>query len=92
MLALLDQTRLLVSKLSSADRTLLLLVLAGTEGHHVALAAATPVIGAGSGLLGNGHIDILRKTRISWVVVCHDVALAWSNDVSTVSRSAYICA
>jgi hypothetical protein len=78
MLAFLDQTWLLVPKLASANRALLLLVFVGTESHHVALAAAAPVVSASRGFLGNGHIDILRKARISCVVVCHDVALTWS--------------
>lgn len=79
MLALLDQARLLMAVLASADRALFLLLLfARTKGDHVALAATAPMIGACGGLFGvvRGSIDVLRKARICCAIVGDDVALA----------------
>lgn len=84
MLALLQQARLLVSGLASADRTLLLLVIACAEGHLVALAAATPVVGTAScWFMAGWCLYVLGQARICGAVIGHDVSLAWMNPVST---------
>jgi hypothetical protein len=68
-------------RLAFADRTLLLrFLLARAECHHVALAAATPVVSSSGGFrLGvvAGSVDVLREARIVWVIVGDNVALAW---------------
>jgi hypothetical protein len=77
MLALLDQARLLVTGLASADRALLFLVFACAESNHVTLAAATPVVGPTSGWLVAGRYPyVLGQARIFGVLVGHDVSLA----------------
>jgi hypothetical protein len=80
-LASLKQAWLLVCGLAFADRTLLLgLLLASAKSHHVALAAATPVVSTGGGLwlvVVTGSVDVLCEARVVWVVVGDDVALAW---------------
>ena len=80
-LAAFEQAGLLVRGLAFADRTLLLrLLLARAESHHVALAAATPMVSASGGLwlvMVTGSVDVLCKARVVWVVVGDDVALAW---------------
>jgi hypothetical protein len=80
-LAAFKQAWLLVCGLAFADRTLLLgLLLARAESHHVALAAATPVVSTGGGLwlvVVTGSVDVLCEARVVWVVVGDDVALAW---------------
>jgi hypothetical protein len=72
-----------VRGLAFANRALLLdLLLARAESDHVALAAATPVVGTGGGLwLGvvAGSVDVLCEARVVWVVVGDDVALAWES-------------
>jgi len=77
MLALLEQARLLVSGLASADRALLFLVFTCAESNHVTLAAATPVVGATGGWLVAGRDPyVLGQARIFGVLVGHDVSLA----------------
>ena len=78
ILALLEQARLLVSGLASADRAFLLLVmLVFAKSHHVALAAATPVVGAtGVWLVAGGYLYVLCQARICGVLVGYDVSLA----------------
>jgi hypothetical protein len=77
MLALLDQARLLSSGLASADRALFLLGFTCAESDHVALAAATPVVGSTGGWLVAGRYPyVLGQARIFGVLVGHDISLA----------------
>lgn len=72
--------------LAFANRTLLLLLLACAEGHHVALTTATPVICASAGFMAGRCLYILRQARVRGVVVAYDVALACEGQ-SVQSRS-----
>jgi hypothetical protein len=67
-----------VSGLASADRALLLLVmLVFAKSHHVALAAATPVVGAASvWLVAGRYLYVLRQACIRGVFVGYDISLA----------------
>lgn len=90
MLALLNKPRLLVLFLSPADRALLLfLLLTSAEGHLVALAAATPVVGAGCRLVAvvRRSVYILRQASVRGAVVGNDVASACDRVSTGASRA-----